>query len=658
MDLYDILFAMKHGHCGDYYTDLFAANNAGEWKTVSGPIVHITDAKASKVKSLKAQIEPVQDGTPWIGSDEFNNPYLSQSMPQLANAYNTEMLKKVVGGTVAWNQLIEDDFAKGGNMYVTSSVAGDEITITSSADSTAVKMRSFDYTLLASNHVYIMSGDYKSDGTSECAIGFWRSNGGALWDYGATSWMTSDQYAHSSVIAKITTDVYAGIRLRNAVQIGGYMVAKNIALFDLTQMFGTTIADYIYSLEQSTAGAGIAFFKALFPEDYYPYNAGELMSVQASAHVTKDSGGNVLGNYALDSSLTLRGIPKLDANNSLYYDGDEYLPSGSVNRKYGMVDLGTLTWSLDITGENKTFWAVVSLMKKENPNGIVAKYTYLGNVSWSGFVNNTSDKIIALSVSTNTPYVMVKDSAYTDAASFKASMSGVMLVYELDTPTTESATPYTQAQTVDASGTEGFTAANIVPVGHVSTFAKICPISGHTGVTVRHSGADMTNPDIIPISWQSTAGTVYGGTVDVVTGELTVDRASVDLGTLTNSGDTGWKYITNDGTPYFCVYLTGKKPGLNMLCSAYGTSQTTGTGSLADKKIGASSNDTRVYLRDSAYTDLNTFISAMSGVQLVYELATPPTIQLTPQEIRTLLGTNNIWSDTGDTEVTYRAKKS
>lgn len=43
----------------------------------------------------------------------------------------------------------------------------------------------------------------------------------------------------------------------------------------------------------------------------------------------------------------------------------------------------------------------------------------------------------------------------------------------------------------------------------------------------------------------------------------------------------------------------------------------------------------------------------MSGVQLVYELVTPIEYQLTQQEVTTLLGTNNIWADTGDVEVTY-----
>ena len=39
-------------------------------------------------------------------------------------------------------------------------------------------------------------------------------------------------------------------------------------------------------------------------------------------------------NYPLDSDLELRGLPKLDANNKLYYDGDTYASNGTVTRKY------------------------------------------------------------------------------------------------------------------------------------------------------------------------------------------------------------------------------------------------------------------------------------------------------------------------------------
>jgi len=53
-------------------------------------------------------------------------------------------------------------------------------------------------------------------------------------------------------------------------------------------------------------------------------------------------------------------------------------------------------------------------------------------------------------------------------------------------------------------------------------------------------------------------------------------------------------------------------------------------------------------------TLMNAYLSA-HPITAVYPLATPITVQLTPSQLSTLLGTNNIWADTGDTEVTYRA---
>lgn len=42
-------------------------------------------------------------------------------------------------------------------------------------------------------------------------------------------------------------------------------------------------------------------------------------------------------------------------------------------------------------------------------------------------------------------------------------------------------------------------------------------------------------------------------------------------------------------------------------------------------------------------------------VQIVYPMQEPVTIQLTPQEILALSGTNTIYTDTGDTTVSGRA---
>lgn len=43
------------------------------------------------------------------------------------------------------------------------------------------------------------------------------------------------------------------------------------------------------------------------------------------------------------------------------------------------------------------------------------------------------------------------------------------------------------------------------------------------------------------------------------------------------------------------------------------------------------------------------------GAEVAYTLATPQTYQLTPTEVDLLLGTNNIWTDSGEVEVTYKA---
>ena len=44
-----------------------------------------------------------------------------------------------------------------------------------------------------------------------------------------------------------------------------------------------------------------------------------------------------------------------------------------------------------------------------------------------------------------------------------------------------------------------------------------------------------------------------------------------------------------------------------------------------------------------------------TGAQVCYKLSQAVVYTLTPTEINSLLGDNNVWADAGDTEVTYRA---
>lgn len=194
-------------------------------------------------------------------------------------------------------------------------------------------------------------------------------------------------------------------------------------------------------------------------------------------------------------------------------------------------------------------------------------------------------------------------------------------------------------------------------------YANICPISGRTGLSVYVSPTqDQQDATTYAVDWTTEAGTVYGGTVDVVTGLLTVDRAIVDLGTLT------WGYRSSGSSvaPYFHANY-GEKiayPGalytypIDAVCSQYKVVVRSGA-TFVDYTLcgdGGLSVD-QIQVKDPRYTDAATFKTAMSGVQLCYELATPLTYQLTGQEVQMLLGENYLWPSSGDTvSVTYYAE--
>lgn len=245
----------------------------------------------------------------------------------------------IVGGTVAWNQKIQNgNFANGTTNWGTTS----DNTIEAS-DGVLTLTPGRKYAQLTQpmsgwveGHAILMSFQIKST----IATPF-RAYSGAVWS-GFTKDVPADTWTTLAGVNRVaSTAAASAIYLQNnynATSGWGVQQIKNVQMFDLTAMFGSTIADYIYSLEQATAGAGVAWFKNLFPEDYYEYNAGELLSVSGvSAHVMRDAEDNIIGNYPLDDSLTLRGIPKLDGG-KLYYDGDTYESDGTVTKKYGIRD--------------------------------------------------------------------------------------------------------------------------------------------------------------------------------------------------------------------------------------------------------------------------------------------------------------------------------
>ena len=254
-------------------------------------------------------------------------PYLHRASPQ--DVASSVKLKKVVGGTIAWNQLMENILTSYNNNGVTASYSNGVYTFSGTATSDiSIPLVTTPQSIIG--HKYLRGYTFGSAST------YFLYGGGMV----VRSYLTPQIYE-----ATTSVPMTLSLRVVSGTNVDGIKFTLNV--FDLTQMFGSTIADYIYSLEQAHAGDGVAWFKALFPKAYYPTNRGELLSVKTSARKTYNADNVEIGSYALDGDLELRGIPKLDSNNELYYDGDTYASDGTVTRRYGVVDLGTLNWNND-----------------------------------------------------------------------------------------------------------------------------------------------------------------------------------------------------------------------------------------------------------------------------------------------------------------------
>ena len=447
-------------------------------------------------------------------------------------------IDKIVGGTVAWNQYVPNFVTNNGYTFdrCTGAFSNSVATLTVNADgATAGRATIFNedtirvpvpialhkYFLtccvnpsVAVDYTTIIFGNGNSKSKSGLTVNAWNLVEGV-----STFSTPSGHY--------VQVDVYGTLSVGDTVQV------KNFMVFDLTQMFGSTTADYIYSLEQSQAGAGVSWFKKLFPLDYYPYDEGTLLNVNPAGIKTVGFnaydkatgkaeliGGNqyqITGTYTSlsystgevltpDSTgcftptktgeLTVTGGGEntcVHLTWSGYRNGDyedywartrdiniqPYFPDGlkragtvydeiskdKAIKRIGVVDLGTLDWTKveeSRLSVGYLFAALPPTNAKENDlNRLLTIYPFANNaLGLTEVINKYGSDIDKLSWSAFSSGVYIVDSTYTDAATFKSAMSGVMLYYELATPVeTQIDPPLNLLYQVSDFGTEQFLGA-------------------------------------------------------------------------------------------------------------------------------------------------------------------------------------------------------
>lgn len=268
-------------------------------------------------------------------------PYVSRATGGLISVVGSKANDVIVGGSIVWNQQVQNgNFADGDTNWATNrgtiSVSNNIATFTCDNTGGNPGINSTKKTDggIKKDHIYLFGATINP--SVNVVAKFTLSGGASSGSASSTIAVNANTWTRVEMLWKYDSDFangYPYFYMRDALSVGDTIQYKDCVCFDLTQMFGSTIANYIYGLETASRGAGVSFFKALFPENFYASNLKELMSVNAVAHRTYDVNGMKMGDYEL-ADITLHGMPKLDNSNHLYYDGDTYESDGTVTRKY------------------------------------------------------------------------------------------------------------------------------------------------------------------------------------------------------------------------------------------------------------------------------------------------------------------------------------
>lgn len=477
--------------------------------------------------------------------------------------------------------------------------------------------------------------------------------------------------------------------------------------YQLTKMFGERVADYIYSLGQTT---GMLLFKQIFYKNYYAYAAGETKISVAS--VNNDNYPYAVVNWQ-DKAGTV-------------YGGTLDVINGVLSVYMVMVDLGTLDWSY--RSENEVFYVSLDDRKPQSQNEVTNVICEIYKTSSVRVLSSSLDNNNVCG-RTDRKHIMIKDLRYSNASTFKTAMSGVMLAYELETPITYQLTPtevwslsrtnniwatkynstisrpaafseikYTGLITEDDISNEEATAsvaglmsaADKTKLDGIATGAEVnvqsdwdeddttsdsyilnkpfttisktviadevvdvedcaggkavvkCIITKSPGT----NGSNIVELIVAPLpsgastiyGYRNYSPAIYGGTINLRTGEV------IDTWTAVDAGSINWSLssYSGDGKQIFVtdalnnrLWSTTVDDAVVMLngYDFFKNGISSQAANMPDLSILCRTNHNYVYVRDDRYSTTDDFEAAMSGKMIAYALAEPTTRQFDPKNI-------------------------
>ena len=309
------------------------------------------------------------------------------------------------------------------------------------------------------------------------------------------------------------------------------------------------------------------------------------------------------------------------------YDYKE--PNGTIHRKIGVVDLGTLNWSYN-SGDTRFYSnGITDSVKKMpysttiKPNILCSKYETSTNAV---IYAQTGNKVISIEAD---GYILLRDTTYTSSSDLKNSLNGVLLFYELATPTTEQGTPFAENLPINDYGMLYWLDENnnlvSVPQGNTIFF----PINYKGFLDDMYHRVDGDSSKFV-IDTELQASETQRDTIDTqlknaIGGTLrqclcVKESLDFDKTNVVDLGDLNWDYNTSNSV--FYAQVNEKAIGnTNMMTTKYKVDTVNVGFAVSNNCIAIGSSNNYVYIKDTTYTDATTFKNAMKGVLLAYEKA-------------------------------------
>jgi hypothetical protein len=211
-------------------------------QTLSGDIVSFT-ADAQTPAKIVVDI----DSTGWTGCNVWNDP--------------------VYGGSIDWNQLIAS-ISNFDTYLGTKTIDDDGTFIFTAAQNISGNAQIYKTMNIPANHTYIAIAKFYPEKPVQIYLNYYQGGTPQKTEtLVANQWNT---YAEINTTTSLTTQLSFFVNVNTVLQENDVVKFKDFCLFDLTQMFGA-----------GNEPASVEDFEALFPLDYYPYNAGTETSVSA-----------------------------------------------------------------------------------------------------------------------------------------------------------------------------------------------------------------------------------------------------------------------------------------------------------------------------------------------------------------------------------------